>query len=609
MIAPELATAQPPAVDLHPARRHGRRNLVFALAVIAGYVLIAIIAFWPVLPWSSHRLFGVAADSVLAMWFLAWVPHALAHGLNPFFSQALFVPTGVNLAQNTEAPLLGLLTAPFAPFLSAVARANLLMVLAMPVSATAAFVVLRKWKVWGPAAALGGLIYGFSPYVVGQDLGHLVLVFIPLPPLIALTVVSILKRQGSPRRLGVQLGLLLSAQFLCEPEIFTSVVILSVWALLCAAIRFRRQVIEALRYALVPVAIAAAVSAVLLAYPIWMLLAGPQHYNGTAQPVINPYFNDLFSFVAPESLQRVSLGLHFSKIPFSNASEAGAFIGFPLLALAVFFVWRSWRSPRMQLAVAVFLGAAVLSLGPHLAVDGRLTHIRLPFLVFTHLPLLDNILASRFSLEVDACLGAIVAFGLDDLYRAPAHDHRHAASRPRRWAGIAAVVTLAVVVVTQLPEWPYTSQPAVPLPAQIRRAIPGGDPVAITYPYASPYFPQAMLWQAEDGFSFRLIGGYAEHPDPQGAPTGVANPMHPDGLELFLDGQEGYTPAAPVVPITPAVVAAAQQALSENDIRLVVVDRSVRGSGPVIELFTQALGPPRASTGSFALWSSRRGAL
>lgn len=133
--------------------------------------------------------------------------------------------------------------------------------------------------------------------------------------------------------------------------------------------------------------------------------------------------------------------------------------------------------------------------------------------------------------------------------------------------------------------------------------------MAITYPYASPYFPQAMLWQAEDGFSFRLIGGYAEHPDPQGAPTGVANPMHPDGLELFLDGQEGYTPAAPVVPITPAVVAAAQQALSENDIRLVVVDRSVRGSGPVIELFTQALGPPRASTGSFALWSSRRGAL
>ncbi len=609
MIAPELATARPPAVDPDPATPHTRRHLVFALAVIAGYVLIAIIAFWPVLPWSSHRLFGVAADSVLAMWFLAWVPHSLAHGLNPFFSQALFVPTGVNLAQNTEAPLLGLLTAPFAPFLSAVARANLLMVLAMPVSATAAFVVLRKWKVWGPAAAIGGLIYGYSPYVVGQDLGHVVLVFIPFPPFIALTIVSILKRQGSPRRLGVQLGLLLSAQFLCEPEIFTSVVILSVWALVCAAVRYRRQVIGALRDALVPVVIAAAVSAVLLAYPLWMLLAGPQRYKGTAQPLINPYYNDLFSFVAPGTLQRVSLGLHFSKIPLSNASEAGAFIGVPLLILAVIFVWRSWRSPRMQLAVAVFLGAAVLSLGPHLAVNGRLTHIRLPFLVFTHLPLLDNILASRFSLEVDACMGAIIAFGLDDLRHVLAREHLHGSSRPSRWAGIAAVVTLAVVVVTQLPEWPYASQPANPLPTQIAGAIPGGDPVAITYPYASPYFPQAMLWQAEDGFTFRLIGGYAEHPDVHGSPTGVANPINPPGLELFLDGQEGFSTSAPEVPITPGLIAATKQALLKNDVRLVIVDRSVIGAGPVVHLFTQALGPPRVSTGSYALWAGGQGAL
>ncbi len=139
------------------------------MCVVVVYVLLGIIAFWPLLPWSSQRLFGpsqyllIPQDADQITWFLAWIPYALGHGLDPFFSHSLFSPTGVNLGQNTAAPLLGLLTAPLAPFVGPIGRANFLMFLAMPVSATAAFVVLRLWKVWGPAAAIGGLIYGFSP--------------------------------------------------------------------------------------------------------------------------------------------------------------------------------------------------------------------------------------------------------------------------------------------------------------------------------------------------------------------------------------------------------------------------------------------------------------
>lgn len=176
----QTMSARGAAAVTSPARAP-RPRVAFSVAVIAGYVLIGMAAFWPVLPGSSRHLFGFGGDSILAMWFLAWVPHSLAHGLNPLFSHSIFVPTGVNLAQNTEAPFLGLITAPFALVMGPVARANLLMVLAMPVSATAAFIVLRKWRVWAPAAALGGLIYGFTPYAVGQGLGHLVLIFVPFP--------------------------------------------------------------------------------------------------------------------------------------------------------------------------------------------------------------------------------------------------------------------------------------------------------------------------------------------------------------------------------------------------------------------------------------------
>ena len=182
----------------------GRRRLpAFSVAVIVGYFLLGVVPFWPVYPGISQRPFGTFPDYTLSVWFSGWVSHALAHGLNPFFSDAIYAPTGVNLAQNTESPLLGLMTAPIAMIASPMVRVNLLMVLAMPISAGATFVVLRKWQVWSPAAALGGLIYGFSPYMVGQSLSHVVLIFLPLPPVIALTVVSILQRRGSPHRLGV----------------------------------------------------------------------------------------------------------------------------------------------------------------------------------------------------------------------------------------------------------------------------------------------------------------------------------------------------------------------------------------------------------------------
>ena len=262
----ELRPVDQRAGDEEIGLRHRYRGL-FTVLVVFGYLVIGLAAFWPVLPWTSDRLFGSGADSVLATWFLAWVPHSLAHGLNPLFSDAILVPHGVDLAQNTEGPFLGLLTAPFALFMGPIARANLLMILAMPASATACFVVLRKWGVWPVAAAIGGLLYGFSPFAVGQSLGHLVLIFAPIPPFIALTVVSIVRRQGSSVRLGIQLGLLVTVQFLTEPEVMTSVALVTAWGVVCVAIRYRSQVREAARPVLKSLGVAAGVALALLGLP------------------------------------------------------------------------------------------------------------------------------------------------------------------------------------------------------------------------------------------------------------------------------------------------------------------------------------------------------
>ena len=483
------------------------------------------------------------------------------------------------------------------------------MVLAMPASATAAYIVLRKWSVWGPGAAIGGLLYGFSPYAIGESLGHLVLVFLVFPPFIVLTVVSIVRRDGSPVRLGIQLGLLVTAQFLTEPEVMATVMLMTIWALVCAAIRYRAQAAEIARACIRPFALAVGLAALLLAYPIWLMFAGPQHYTGTAQPAANPYYNDVMSFIAGGRLQRVALGIHFAGVPMSNPSEAGGFIGIPILLVAGYLAWRSRRSPRMQLAVAVMLGAVVLSLGSHLTIDGWHTGIPLPYLLVMHLPLLDNLLPVRISMETAACLAAVIAFGLDDVRRAATRSPLHGRSTHRVRNVVLPLAVLAVVVVTQLPKWPNASQPVRPLPPAFSDAIPAGDPITVTYPIASPLFPQPMLWQALDGFRFQLVGGYAEHPDPNGAPTGMPNPMRPTGLDQFLEGQEAYNKYLPPVPVTPALVSRVRNVAAQNDVRLVIVDRSVKGARAVTDVFSLAFGPPQVVSPSYVLWASSTGPL
>ena len=573
--------------------------------VIVVYLLIGVVAFWPVYPGISQRPFASFFDFIQTVWFLGWVPHALAQGLNPFFSNALYVPTGVNLAQNTSTPLLGWITAPFAPVLSAVVRANLLMVLAMPLSATAAFVVLRKWQVWVPAAALGGLIYGFSPYMVDQSTAHLELVFVPLPPFIALTLASILGNKGSSRRLGVQLGLLATAQYLISPEVFAFVVILSFAALVCIAARDRAHVPEMLKRGSGATGVALAVTAVLLAYPLWMSFYGPQHFTGPAFGATNPYHNDLLSFLVPGPQQRVSLGMRLlgNRLP-TNIEEADSYIGVPVLIVAGILAWWSRRSLRTQLAVVLMLGAALLSLGPHLAIDGQLTHIPLPDLLLDHLPLFNDILPSRISFGVDACLAAVIAFGLDDMRRVPERKWIR-----RRGSTAFALVTLAVLVGIQLPEWPEPAAPQSALPATLTRAIPAGDPVAITYPYDVADTDEPMLWQVEDDFRFRLLGGYAYHPYSSNSSLASLHPrlMSPPGTQQFLANQEGVSIFGPEMPVIPKLVALTRSTVSRYDVRLVIVDRSMAGSGAVVELFDDALGPPMLTSGPFSMWADWHG--
>ena len=532
----------------------------------------------------------------------------------------MYVPTGVNLAQNTASPFLGLLTYPISLLASPLVSANLLMVLAMPVSATAAFLVLRYWNVWGPAAALGGAIYGFSPYMVGQGLGHVELLFIPVPPFIALTIEAILHRRGNPRWLGIQLGALVVVQYLISPEVMADVALLSIAALVCIAVINPASWRTMARDALEPMTIAIGVVAVALAYPLWMLLAGPQHYAGPVQPLSNSYNDDLLSFVIPGPLQRVSFGLPSRwggqlNIATYIQIDAGGYIGIPLLLVTAVLAWRSRHRARMQLTVVLLAVSGVLSLGPSLYVAGKATHMPLPFVVFKHLPVVNDILPSRISFATSAFLGAAIAFGLDDLHLRQPRVQRGPGlgGRPRMSAaGLLAAVTLVALVVSQLPSWPYWTPSTSALPDDVEQAIPPRDPVALTYPY--PPAVQPLLWQAADDYRFSILGGNARHSNAIGSGTGTSGSpmaMNPPELQQFLlicDYLAVYARSpspsvqVPGAPITPGLLKATRTALLRYRVGVVIVDRTTPLALHVMKLFQGALGRPNQELGSYSMW-------
>src|SRR5580704_18399876 len=162
---------------------HRVRSLLYAAA---GYLFVSLIVWWHV--WTGNPTTVTTCgcgDSSLFTWFLEWPAYALSHGHNPLYSTALFHPTGVNLLSNTAEVGIGVVLAPVTWLFGPVATLNVALLLAPALSALAMFILLRRWTSWAPAAFTGGLLYGFSPFIlISLTDAHLMLGMAPVPPLI-----------------------------------------------------------------------------------------------------------------------------------------------------------------------------------------------------------------------------------------------------------------------------------------------------------------------------------------------------------------------------------------------------------------------------------------
>jgi hypothetical protein len=536
------------------------------------------------------------------IWFLAQTPWVLLHGHNPFVNNWLNAPVGVNLMDNTTMPLLGIVGLPITLLFGPIATYNVLIDVAIFASALSFFVMARRFVTWWPAAFVGGLAYGFSPFTAATGNGHLFLLFQAVPPLVIYFVDRCLRPPAtSPWWSGVAVGLCFVTQFYISTEAFASLVVMTCIALVVGGGYVLVKHVALDRRRLLTLAgCAVVITALGVGYGAWVAVAGPHHITGPAQPAtaIAGVTIDPVGLVVPTLDQRFTLGhtaLGNSLVALRDPNwnivddspvENGSYVGVPLL-IALVVAAIMLRRKRLALFCTVMAAAAlVLSLGSHLHVDGHRTGVPLPFIVIEHLPLLNSSIAARWVTYFWLFAALLLALLLDAVYTSVAANERLGRAGAMATSGIVALVVLLPLV----PAWPYAAAPSA-VPAWFTggaRALPAGS-TAVIYPLASSTNDASMLWQAMANLQFRMPGGFAVIPGPTGANTfgGQASP-----LEGALAQCEG---GATSVPAFPAEDIRAQ--LRAWHTGTVAVVPSAPGAGCAAALFTSALGQPQREGG------------
>lgn len=475
----------------------------------------------------GRQYVGFDVDPQIFIWAFGWWPHAILHGQNPFYTHAIWAPDGVNLTWATAVPGLALLFSPVTLLAGPVAAYNVAAVLMPALAAWTAFLLCRHLTHSFWASLAGGYVFGFSSYLLGQSEGHPHMSSVFLLPLVALVILRYIEGELDARGLVVRLGPLFALQLLLSTEV-SFVLALALGGALVLAFALvparRRRLASLLR----PLAAAASLAALLTAPFLYYAVTG---FQSGALHDADTFNADLLNFVIPTKLTLVSGGwTGISKHFPGNDSEQGAYLGLPVLLIVGLFAARRFRSPGSRFLFAC-LGLAVLaSLGAHLIVDGHQT-VLLPWRLVSYQPLFDNVLTVRLAVFVSLVAAVMVA--LWTAARASGVLRRLLpclavlALVPNPWAGVWATT--------------YTVPPFF-TEATYRTCLDPGENVL---PLPISKLGHAMLWQAVDGYRFRMAGGYITPSPPKSFQTsdrwgqvvegGAVALADADALRSFID--------------------------------------------------------------------------
>jgi len=569
--------------------------------VVAGVLYLALGFLLWVHAWTegatTHTLCG-CGDPALFLWFFQWPATALSHGQNPFYSTALFHPHGINLLAQTSVTGMSLPLVPVTWIWGPVASLNVASTVAPALTAFTAFIAIRRWVTWTPASFVGGLLYGFSPFVLTSlEFAHLMTAALMVLPLILIALDEIVVRQRrSALWTGLLLGLLVFAQFFFSTELLAITAIAVVIALIAlvggALVTDRAAVRQRARHAAVGLGAGLGVGVVLLAWPIWFALAGPAHLSGAIWPNIAPIGGYVpADYVSPHYIGGSNV---FELLGGYTGAQLGSsgYLGWGLLAVLVAGLVAFRRDRRLWFFGFVLAFSALFALGERRGQWWDLARI------LAHIPVMENVIVQRF-MAIGFLAAAVMLAIVLDRVRARPPDWRRLIS-----AVAVAAIALVPIGVTFGERLPF-AMTRVLLPRWYTEVAPTLPPGRVLLSYPAPFtgIQSAMAWQAVDRMHYSQAGGGG----PQG--TAVRSGAAAGGFRVLTKLTLNFSRPSPTG--TPAQYAAVRQALRVWKVDSVVVSTDPaapflqQGQDPVYAaaFMTAALGRlPRIEAGAW-VWN------
>lgn len=425
-------------------------------------------------------------DSSAYMWFFSWWPHALLDGLHPIRTDLIFVPEGYNLAWTTAMPGPSLVLAPVTLALGPLATWNAIMLLAPALAAWTAFLLCRELTRTVAPSLVGGYLFGFSPYILGNLQGSPNLVLVALVPVLVLLVVRHVRGEMSGRVFVIGMTLALAFQFLTSTEVLAMSGVFGAITLVAAfgfLPEWRGRLLETVKL----LALASAAAILLVSPLLWFMLFEP---FTEPEQALKGFPADLGSLLVPGHYVEIATGHTPDGVP--DYANGFGYLGLPLAALLGLFALEARRRRAARVVLVALVAAAVASLGDELVVAGAETGIPMPWALFDWLPALEYAIPVRFTGFTFLAAGVAAALWLT--WR----------GGRARWAlALLAVVFVLPNAGNTIWETPLVD-PALFEDEGDHRAVIREDDRVLTV----PAWGANMRWHAESGFDFTMAGGY-----------------------------------------------------------------------------------------------------
>jgi hypothetical protein len=547
-----------------------RKRLLVAAMSLVLYLILSLIYYGTT--GNLRRMYlGWGFDPIAAIWVLNWWPWSIAHGLNPFISYYIWYPDGFNMTWANSMPSAALLIWPLTFLANAVVSHNVLSLLAPALAAWVGFLLARYLTQDTASSLIGGYLFGFSSYELGQMLGHLCLALIFVVPLLVLLVVQRIRRDISRRRFVAAIAFVLLVQLGLETEVLATACVFGAmtWVIFLAfAAPQERGRLWAVAWEIILAAsVMAVIASPFLFFVFKDLAMVPAIINS---PEI--FSADLLNYLIPTIVTRFrnnffeDLAKHFT----GNAFEQGAYLGLPVILILLLQLRDIRRRPYVRPLLVTLLVILVLSLGPNLHVAGVSTDLRLPWHFALHLPLIHQALPTRFTMYVALTAALAVALWLSAA--------RGGWDRVARFA-LALLACVSLVPNPAMIRWtPLHLEPFFQ-PRSVVASL-GKHANVIMLPYGST--GPSMIWQWQSGMLFTQSGGYVGWTPPsesawpvlQNFYAGIGGPSFENDVSAYCVSHN--VSAILVGPGTPAALAAAVDALqwqqtNDHGVRIVRV--------------------------------------